>query len=149
MKKSDLYREWARVLDMCEGTNVSPNICWGFEGIRTYKCAPELIEDPNGYEFAVGILEDKPVFVGDRVWSEFIDDWYIITNAAINFNCMSWNPKKKTFMLNGEELPCPIKDAERTYGFTLGDRRVHFFDSKDKCNTVLDAIDRLLLDNTK
>ena len=27
MKKSDLYREWARVLDMCEGTKVNPGRC--------------------------------------------------------------------------------------------------------------------------
>jgi hypothetical protein len=27
MKKSDLYREYARVIDMCEGTDVNPLKC--------------------------------------------------------------------------------------------------------------------------
>ena len=133
---------------MCEGTSVKPIKCWKFEGYLQNE-SPDFESDKAEYfEFAVAILKDKPVFVGDKIWAKIGCGMVTVTNTISNPGYYSWYPPNKTFMLNGDELPCPIKNSERTYGFTLGDRRVHFFDSKDECNTVLDAIDKLLLDNT-
>lgn len=77
MKKSDLYREWARVMDMCEGTNAKPEYCWKLGGWYMGEI-PDFGAPPKGYTFAVAILEDKPVFFGDKVYSKLLGeefDW--------------------------------------------------------------------------
>lgn len=166
MKKSDLYREWARVLDMCEGTKVEPAYCWKI-GARSPGIVPRFCEDLERYEFAVAILEGKPVFVGDKVWSEGneyevkyepirgvfgqrVNDclWRSIDSAVF-----SWSPPKKTFMLNGEELPCP-DNAATGYNVEIdagieGDRKQYFvFKSIFDRNKVADAIIKLLKEST-
>ena len=163
MKKSDLHREWARVLDMCEGTKVDPNVCWGFWGNRTDQGAPEFIQDPGGYEFAVAILEDKPVFVGDKVYGAVSGDAFIAEsggyrskhNELIAYMCdffkFAWNPPKKTFMLNGVDVPCPIMKSHKNI-LELKANNTHcffYFDTvsdADKCRSVLFKI---LTENTK
>ena len=147
MKKSDLHREWARVLDMCEGTKVDPNVCWGFWGNRTDQGAPEFIQDPERYEFAVAILEDKPVFVGDKIYSKIRGGMVTVTGPISNSGYYSWNPPKKTFMLNGEELPCP--DGNKGgYQISLLNGR-HYFSNFHDAQKVANAFDKLLSDNTK
>ena len=52
-------------------------------------------------------------------------------------------------MLNGEELPCPVKlDGQLRHGFTLGCRPISF-DTSDDCSKVFNFINKLLTDNTK
>ena len=50
---ADLYRERARVLAMCKGTRVSPNLC---------------------VSFAVAIIQDKPAFIGDKLDHAFLGE---------------------------------------------------------------------------
>ena len=149
MKKSDLYREWARVLDMCEGTNVDPGLCWVRGGIgRNVSGTPEFTENPEQYSFAVAILEDKPVFVGDKV---FIKGGHWVTvesDTHISEEIMSWQPPKKTFTLNGEELPCPGHSFGGRYPVTIG--AVSFwFSTEEDMKKVNYAIIKLLKDATK
>lgn len=162
MKKSDLYREWARVLDMCEGTKVSPFVCWnrkGYDRLKPARCAPEFSEDPDSYEFAVAILEDKPVFVGDKVYANNCtlaltvegrseQNGYIFVGNCTNYDIsiLSWNPPKKTFMLNGEELPRPVKTGN--YSFSLGVFTNYSFNKQEDCNKVLNCINKILIDAT-
>lgn len=47
MRISDLYREWARVLDMCEGTKVKPWECVKFE-YGEFSYHPEFTRLPPG-----------------------------------------------------------------------------------------------------
>jgi len=150
MKKSDLHREWARVLDMCEGTKVDPNVCWGFWGNRTDQGAPEFIQDPGKYEFAVAILEDRPVFVGDTVLNKDTGAKYTISelSAESMMKNYSWNPPKKTFVLNGVELPCPRRGEKAVYQSFLGSK-IRFFESSEDRLKVIKAIDNLLDENTK
>lgn len=68
MKKSDLFREWARVIDMCEGTNVEPRECLKIDNEECHLKHPCFDEDPECYIFAVAILEGRPLFVGDEVY---------------------------------------------------------------------------------
>ena len=161
MRKSDLYREWARVLDMCEGTNVDPNLCWNRKGFPWgIPCKPEFSEDPESYIFAVGIIEDNPVFVGDKVYAnnctsplvvEGISKYkgYIFVGNCTNYDIsiLSWNPPKKTFFLNGVELPCP--DGNKGgYQISLLSGRHYFSDFHD-AQKVANAFDKLLSENTK
>ena len=149
MKKSDLYREWARVLDMCEGLNIKQSIIWRcvkVEGMPLNE-EPRFIFHSSRYSFAIAILEDKPVFVGDKVYSKFDGMELRVDPSGFDWATVSWNPPKKTFMLNGEELPCP--DADGRWGFKIGiDHHVCFKTSSD-CLKVQQAIHKLLIDNTK
>lgn len=121
MKRSDLYREWARVLDMCEGTGVDPLLCWKYNG-RYADHAPALIDPPECYQFAVAILEGEPVFVGDDVWT--------------------WDPPKRTFTLNGEKLPCPVQPPA-DWGLLIGST-MHYFKSEDDYKQIRNAINKIL-----
>jgi len=77
MKESDIFREYARVVDMCEGTTVMPYHCVRFNGKdfdpNTYWFGvPGLLAcDPvvrGEVEFAWTIVENKPVFLLDTLY---------------------------------------------------------------------------------
>lgn len=148
MKKSDLYREWARVLDMCEGTKVDPVDCWKFNGEVKNRCIS--LDSFGKYEFAVAILEDKPVFVGDVVCHKS-GSQHIVAGAAniaiVDWSEYSWNPPNKTFLLNGEELPCPDNN-KGGYQISLLSGRHYFSDFHD-AQKVANAFNKLLSENTK
>jgi len=113
-KRSDIYRELARVMDLCDGIkNVN---YWNCIKLRGKICAinPSLSNDLNEYEFAIAVVEDRPVFVGDvlyyknyrqkaigligndslQVVSDDCDSKYNNKVGAINFSDLSWNPPK-------------------------------------------------------
>lgn len=154
MKKSDLYREWARVLDMCEGTAVMPWRCVVVPEIRAPHRSDRMpdFDLPDGsYGFAVAILEGKPVFVGDRIfiknghWITVESDLYITDESL-----MSWSEPKKTFMLNGVELPRP--DCEDGYMFLLSSsdqKKKYYFNSLQDRNKFADAVIDLIEDALK
>lgn len=154
MRKSDLYREWARVLDMCEGSNVDPGDCWRIEGEQSYPfpTTPKFTRNPECYSFAVAIVEDKPLFVGDELYwkSDGLRfNWHkgLFENYSEYQRWLSWQPPKKTFTLNGEELPCPSKCG--LYGFQLGVFATYCFKTQEECTKVLNSINKLLKDATK
>ena len=99
MKQSDLYREWARVLDMCDGTKVMPTCAWKFNGIIQDDCLPNFEYDsPEHFEFLVAILEDKPVFVGDTIYV-FGAKYTVVEGDDPNLAKCSWQPPKKKVVL--------------------------------------------------
>jgi len=167
MKKSDLHIEWARVLDMCEGTKVRPFVCWnrkGYDRLKPARCAPAFSEDPDSYEFAVAILEGKPVFVGDKIYAKQIfgsefdwDDPDHIRQITCEDLCVdpedvwTWNPPKKTFMLNGEELPCATtKQGGEVMIIKVGNQECHFmFESGKDADKVMTSIYNLLIGSIK
>ncbi len=114
MKKSDLYREYARALDMCENTEVREIDC-----IRW--CEKPVLESGQfhnwpleKYSFALAIVEDKPVFEGDKMWcilgeprevtiKELCNGTHLVATDGGIFalsnieKCLSWNqPKPET-----------------------------------------------------
>jgi len=89
-KRSDLFREYARVIDMCEGTEVTAKQC-----VRIHQqghgdtfmaisegYSPEFTDPPNNYTFAVAILEGKPVFMGDVVYDKLSGRPYTVNPAS-------------------------------------------------------------------
>ncbi len=125
MKQSDFYREIARVIDLCEGTELKYWESIKYKGKTCdYHFANNFSESWSLVDFtlALAIIENKPVFAGDylynisglpcKVISAYLytqEDLYIHTDqGGYSPNKLSWEEPKKTFTLNGEELPCPV-----------------------------------------
>ena len=128
MKTEDLYLEYARVIKMCEGTNVKPWDCVK-NSLRPgrYDDHPTFTLPPDSYMFA-----DKPVLSNGDCWS----------NAAA---AISRQPTENTFTLNGEEL--------RSNGYVLAiiglDEHNYHFSKSEDIRKVEDAINELLREATK
>lgn len=105
MKKSDLFREYARVIDLCEGTKVKPWECVRIDnGIyHTYKDHPSFNTEPERYTFALAIVDDRPVFKNDYIYVGLCGDKYSANKELFYMyrgNFFSWNPPKpKTVMV--------------------------------------------------
>lgn len=126
---------WGRVYDMCDaynkqhGTSIKPQQCVKHCGGK-WNLKEHPMFDGHKYDLAVAIIEGKPVFVGDKIYtkdkgleriitgrSQIIG--HIFTNAGPRDmdNLTLTQPKKKrTFELNGNQLPCPETDL---CGFTI------------------------------
>lgn len=73
MKRSDAYREYARIIDMVSGHPIHVNHCMR----NRYSKAKYILNDEAMYfvdndntEFAVAIVEGRPVFPGDILYDE-------------------------------------------------------------------------------
>lgn len=112
MQQNDLYIKYARVIEMCKGTALesTPWLCVKYDGEVMFR-HPAFDVTPKYYEFAIAILEDKPVFVGDTLYHKETGKKYIVSSITV-FKFLTWQPPKpkRTFMINGVELPCPVKD---------------------------------------
>lgn len=143
---NEKYIEYARVIQMCKGTKFE-NEPWkcikggNYTGSPAFWCLIDL-------EFAVAILEDEPLFVGDKVYwmhdgTEF--EWGMVNHRLFAWsNNLTRTPPKRTFMLNGVELPCPNNTPNglelRIVGFK--DHAYHFT-AVDDLRKVEIAINRL------
>ena len=145
MKKSDLHREWARVIDMCEGTNVDPGDCLRIDGAPCHLRYPLFGDNPDSYTFAVAILEGKPLFVGDEVyWKNGKDrfDWDRGEMDDYQESLTRVDPKY-TITLNGEKLPAP--DNGSFYLYIGGFNHIQYgFKNGEDLIKVESAINKLL-----
>jgi len=118
MKTNKTQRElnleyWGRVYDMCDsynkqhGTSISPQQCVKNDGyIWNSKVNP--LFDGRKYDLAVAIIEDTPVFAGDKIYTKRTCQEITVTEgflSAIDYTLTQ--PQKRTFELNGQQLPCP------------------------------------------
>lgn len=125
--RADLHRKWDDVLEMCEAA--------GFD--KPWKCVkygsdacgafPNFGGDPIEYEFALAIVEGRPVFRGDVLWSNGWDQWITVIGLyacndggtalafednspsanAIAANCTWTQPKPATIEVNGVKVKVP------------------------------------------
>jgi hypothetical protein len=65
MKDSEKYRKWADTIDMCEG-KTTPCFKTTTEGYHHYSVS--LLLSHDNPVFPLAIVENKPVFVGDKLW---------------------------------------------------------------------------------
>jgi hypothetical protein len=169
MNTNQLYKEYARVIEMCEVTELEdkPWVCVKGRCKSIFLNHPHFDRDPSEYEFAVAVLEGKPVFENDIVYRKEDGQKFLVdgifqnerglikldfdNSSAIwkqnNFaKCFTWTPPpKRTFMLNGVELPCPVsskRDFTQT-GFSI-DNVPFCFESFEDAITVKQAIVNLL-----
>ena len=67
MKKSDFYRMYAKMIDLCEYTGIEPLKCCKVNNNILQKL-PEFTNISNQYMFALAIIDKVPVFEGDTVY---------------------------------------------------------------------------------
>lgn len=153
MNQNDLYIEYARVIEMCKGTALEgkPWVCVKFEedvleGSPYFDCPPE------SYEFAIAILEDRAVFVGDTLYWKTTGEEYIVNSynkcTSMPLGYMTWQPPKpkRTFMLNGVELPCPVKKQKKESSILLLGGAVFYFESEEDTDSVCNSFLSILTD---
>lgn len=139
MKQSDLYREYARVIDLCEGTSVQPWECVRWNG-TPFNEVPLFCDPPKRYTFALTVVENRPVFAGDVLYGENGISWDVTPSLvqAYFFGGLSWNPPKpKTFTLNGKEFPLP--DGGQFELYIAGGNPKNFYYSDPKVRNVVEA----------
>ena len=156
---------WGRIHDMCDtynkehGTSIKPYQCVRHCGnMWNLKEHPHF--DGSNYDLAVAIIDGKPVFVGDVLYSKdkglerIIKGGsqtirHIFTNVGSrDLNDLTLTPPKhkRTFELNGRQLTCPEKKFVNVSLEILGED--YFFNSLDDRNEVAKAINDLL-DNAR
>lgn len=140
MNTNDLYLEYARVIQMCEGTELedTPWVCVKARYKSIFINHPEFDGAPSEYEFAVAILEGKPIFVGSILYDKLDENIFpqeiavrgidehgaLLIGSRYKWSSWkenaSWTPPtkpKRTFTLSGGgqisgyksgDLPCPV-----------------------------------------
>jgi len=78
----DLHLEWARVLDMCKGTEVLPTTCVSYKG-NPCKMRCNFSRHPSHYHFAVVIVEGRCVFPGTKLCHSFLGE-VVVTGGSKN-----------------------------------------------------------------
>lgn len=144
---------WGRVHDMCDaynkqhGTDIKPQQCVKVEGGK-WNASPHPVFDidQSDYSLAVAIIENKPVFVGDKIYTKRTGQEITITEgflSAIDYTITPPKPKR-TFELNGQQLPCPSNNE--FYDTCLLDvlGEYYYFESREDRNRVAKAINDLL-----
>lgn len=144
-KRSDLFREYARVIDMCEDTEINIDSCVKICGkidLDPWK-AYAFTLNPKSYDFAVAILEGKPVFVGDKVYHKTTGIKCTITGDIAMIDNFSWSEPKETFTLAEYELPLPIVNEQNSPVLYVGSDQYHFNsiaernEFQDKLNVII------------
>lgn len=116
------------------GTDVKPWKCVKTCGRCYFREHPNFNHVPEDYTFALTILEGKPVFVGDKIYSksgETFDwddkDYYRQITHPIGVWTWTPPPKKRMFVLNGVELSGLTR--KQTNHFAEVNDEYFFFDS--------------------
>ena len=132
------------------GTSIKPQDCVKHYGDVWSLPTRHPVFDDKNYNPAVAIIEDKPVFVGDKIYGKDSGAEFSWSDPCymMQLNNYSWvwtltPPKpKRTFDFNGQQLPCPIDDNFGCRLDFLGND--FFFESVEDRNKVAKAINDLL-----
>jgi len=139
---------WGRVYDMCDaynkqhGTNTQHHDCVRYHG-NIWGSIHHPVFNDTEYSLAVAIIEGKPVFVGDKIYTKRTGQDITVTEgflSAIDYTLTQ--PQKRTFELNGKELPCPRNDCDNVLLDLLGN--YYYFQSIEDRNEVAREIIKLL-----
>ena len=152
----ELFLEYCgRVYDMCDaynkqhGTNIKPQDCVKYDA-NVLESTTQTVFYGTKYDLAVAIIDDTPVFVGDKIYTKRTGQGITVTEGFLSAIDYTLTPpkKKRTFDLNGKQLPCPSEDYDESVLELLGEH--YYFDSIEDRNEVAREIIKLLdnaLDN--
>jgi len=149
---NELYLEYAKAIEMCKGTRLEecPWQCVKVTGGVRLEEHPFFMNSSHLYEFAVAVLEDKPVFIGDTLYSKIDGEECPVHvhggRIKLLTDVLTWSKKKRTFEINGIELPCPVDEGARCTGGRLVFLGLDYFFQtiKDK-NLVAMTINEILI----
>ena len=141
---------WGRVYDMCDaynkqhGTNIQPQQCVKYYGNVWDLPIKHPVFDDKNYDLAVAIIDDTPVFVGYKIYTKRTGQGITVTEGFLSAIDYTLTPpkKKRTFELNGQQLPCPSEDYDESALELLGEH--FYFESLEDRNKVAKAINDLL-----
>jgi hypothetical protein len=141
---------WGRVHDMCDaynkqhGTNIKTQQCVKYYGNVWDLPIKHPVFDDKNYDLAVAIIEDTPVFVGDKIYTKRTGQEVTVSEGFLSAIDYTLKPpkKKRTFELNGQQLPCPGEDYDESALELLGEH--FYFESLEDRNKVAKAINDLL-----
>ena len=145
---------WGSVHDMCDaynkqhGTSIKPQQCVKYYGNVWDLPIKHPVFDDKNYDLAVAIIEDTPVFVGYKIYTKRTGQGITVTEGFLSAIDYTLTPpkKKRTFDLNGKQLPCPSEDYDESVLELLGEH--YYFDSIEDRNEVAREIIKLL-DNAR
>ena len=146
MNQNDLYLKYAEIIKMCQGTALEDTPWLGvrFNGSEFYG-HPRFDTRAKNYQFAVAILEDRPVFVGDSLYHPSGAKW--IVGDTDDLTGMSWQPPKpkRTFELRGMELPCPTNQISKydLHALTINSA-CFWFETQEEKDLVEDTLLNIL-----
>ena len=137
IREAELHHAWANWLDMCKGTEVDVNSGWRLVDFIFiyYKHKPRFNGPPTDYKIAIGIVEGKPVFIGDKLYNHNGGkilasargfNWYDKEAFSTWLKSLSWNPPKpkpKTAMV--EILVEDIEKLATCDGFYKFENRLY------------------------
>lgn len=110
--RAELFLEAARVSKMIEGKRIELSSCVKLDGALCHGIIPSFVNEPELYEFALAIVEDKPCYVGDVLYSDrgekaiIKEDGlaYFENGSTNNLDILSWNkPKPELWEPEGGE----------------------------------------------
>ena len=141
---------YGRVHDMCDaynkqhGTSIKPQQCVKYYGNVWDLPIKHPVFDDKNYDLAVAIIDDTPVFVGDKIYTKRTGQEITVTEGFLSAIDYTLTPpkKKRTFDLNGKQLPCPSEDYDESVLELLGEH--YYFDSIEDRNEVAREIIKLL-----
>lgn len=155
MNRNNLYLEYARVIEMCKGTSLEDSPWECVKDVNGPILTPPYF-NADSYEFAVAVLEYKPVFVGDTLYSKHDGEKYTITDPDITsglIDRLCWEYKlpipKRTFLINQQELTCPLNtinvNFSQTFSISTSSGTNNFyFNSCEEMREVKDHIVSIL-----
>ena len=107
-ERSNLFRELARVMDMCDENNGKTMACHCIHfGNNVFNDDMHTIPalrnctTPEDVKFAIGIVEDEPVFVGDIIFYGGLSPKLLVTKENHGhwkmdmWNRCTWNIERK------------------------------------------------------
>jgi hypothetical protein len=165
---AEVFEQFARVSRLVEGTKLKLKDVFKYNGCPPVTEIISHLPRSEKYSFALAIVEGKPVFAGDTLYVKnktntpdkvTVTGWYKTpcwvalstgVNDNIHIDCLTWQEPKRTFMLNGEELPLPDDINKGTYSSNIkyhisaGDFEKYRWDSAEDRNKVLLALQKLL-----
>lgn len=93
---AELYKEAARVAEMIEGRDIDIYSCIQREGVFLSVLSTKEFTwmNPEDYEFALAIVENKPCFRGDTLYDKQGGKIIIEGHEHLDWLYFSWNPPK-------------------------------------------------------
>ena len=153
MKQTDLYLKYAEVIKMCQGTALedTPWLCVKCFGIG-FHAHPMFYSNIEGFEFAIAVIENRPVFKGDVLFHK--QKGIELTVRAsdrvfLNTEDYTWEQPESFFRLGGVTMPCPKEYGEASFGVCISAGKSNsdywlWFSSEDQRSRFMQGIEQLL-----